>query len=181
MLDKSDCHWNKQWTATQFPVDNFTCRSVMKMKKKKKSVKTSSFYMLIFLITSKLSCIWQCWNNFFIIIIIIIIIYSLTARVVGAPQMISQPVSSILPCSPLPSGTWRTPGLVFQALPLSALSSFPFYCALQDGFGQTWRTGDHTTAVCVSLQWSGGLRVVRLPARSWHGLPLGNMVFVWNA
>ena len=30
---------------------------------------------------------------------------------------------------------------------------------------------DHTTAVCVSLQWSGGLRVVRLPAGSWHGLP----------
>ena len=32
---------------------------------------------------------------------IIIIIYSLTARVVGAPQMISQPVFSIFPCSPL--------------------------------------------------------------------------------
>ena len=34
--------------------------------------------------------------NNVIIIIIIIIIYPLTARVVGAPQMISQPVSSIL-------------------------------------------------------------------------------------
>ena len=44
-------------------------------------------------------------------IIIIIIIYPLIARVVGAPQMISQPVSSICPCSPLPPGTWRTPGL----------------------------------------------------------------------
>ena len=43
--------------------------------------------------------------------IIIIIIYPLTAMVVGAQQMISQPVSSILPCSPLPSVTWRTPGL----------------------------------------------------------------------
>ena len=32
-----------------------------------------------------------------IIIITIIIIYPLTARVVGAPQMISQPVSSIFP------------------------------------------------------------------------------------
>ena len=30
------------------------------------------------------------------------LIYPLTARVVGAPQMISQPVSSIFPCSPLP-------------------------------------------------------------------------------
>ena len=42
---------------------------------------------------------------------IIVIIYSLTARVVGAPKMISQPDFSIFPCSPLPSGTCRTPGL----------------------------------------------------------------------
>ena len=59
-----------------------------------------------------------------IIIIIIIIIYTLTARVAGAPQMISQPVSSIFPCSPLPSGTLRT--VVFPPLLLSALSSSPF-------------------------------------------------------
>ena len=38
---------------------------------------------------------------------IIIIIYPLTARVVGAPQMISPPVSSIFPCSPLPSANSR--------------------------------------------------------------------------
>ena len=31
--------------------------------------------------------------------------------VVGAPKMISQPASSIFPCSPLPSGIWWTPGL----------------------------------------------------------------------
>ena len=37
---------------------------------------------------------------------------------------------------------------------------------------------DHTTAVCVSLRSSGGLRVVQLPAGSWYGLPFGNMVFV---
>ena len=42
---------------------------------------------------------------------IIIIINPLTARVVGAPQIILQPVFSIFPCSPLPSGTCRTPGL----------------------------------------------------------------------
>ena len=36
--------------------------------------------------------------------IIIIIINPLTARIVGAPQMILQPVFSIFPCSPLPSG-----------------------------------------------------------------------------
>ena len=33
------------------------------------------------------------------------------------------------------------------------------------------RENDHTTAVCVSLRWSGGLRVVRLSAGSWRGLP----------
>ena len=42
---------------------------------------------------------------------IIIIINPLTVRVVGVPQMILQPVFSIFPCSPLPSGTWGTPGL----------------------------------------------------------------------
>ena len=76
------------------------------------------------------------------IIIIIIIINSLTARVVGAPHMILQLVFSIFPCSPLPSGTWRTPGLSIPSCCLpnsssSALSSSPFHCALQDGFGQT--------------------------------------------
>ena len=40
----------------------------------------------------------------------IIIINPLTTRVVGAPQMILQPVFSIFPSSPLPSGTCRTPG-----------------------------------------------------------------------
>ena len=44
-------------------------------------------------------------------IIIIIIINPLTARVVGAPQMIWQLVSSIFPCSPLPYRICRTPGL----------------------------------------------------------------------
>ena len=99
------------------------------------------------------------WSEFIqadlIVIIIIIItiemlakqslshlIYPLTARVVGAPKMISQPVSSIFPRSPLPSGTWRTPRLSIPwcCLPTSssvALSSFPFRCALQDGFSQT--------------------------------------------
>ena len=35
----------------------------------------------------------------------IIIVKVLTTSVVGAPQMILQPVFSIFPCSPLPSGT----------------------------------------------------------------------------
>ena len=45
------------------------------------------------------------------IIIINNIIHSLTVKVVGAPQMLSQLLFSIFSCSPLPSGTWRTPGL----------------------------------------------------------------------
>ena len=37
--------------------------------------------------------------------------YPLTARVVQAPKMTSQPVSSMSLCSPLPPGTWWTLGL----------------------------------------------------------------------
>ena len=62
--------------------------------------------------------------------------YPLTMRVIWAPQMISQLVSSVFLCSPLPSGTCQTPGL--STLLLSALSPSPFHCASQDGFGQTW-------------------------------------------
>ena len=77
-----------------------------------------------------------------IIIIIIVIIYPLTARVVGTPQMISKPVSSIFFVVHCPLGLGELqacpfPDVVFPPLPLSALSSFPFHCALQDGFGQT--------------------------------------------
>ena len=97
------------------------------------------------------------------------LIYPFTARIVGAPQMISQPVFSILPCSPLPFGTWRTPGLSIPwcYLPISlsvCLVFFPLSLCLARWF---WPD----TAVCVSLRWSGGLRVVRLPVESWHGLP----------
>ena len=56
-------------------------------------------------------------------IIIIIIIYPLTMRVIGAPQMISQPISSTFPCSPLPSGTWRTPRLSIPCCCLPTSSS----------------------------------------------------------
>ena len=69
-------------------------------------------------------------------------IYPLTAGVVGAPQMTSHPVSSCFPCShcPLGLGEFQVcpfPDVVFPPLPLSALSSSPFHCALQGGFGQT--------------------------------------------
>ena len=80
-------------------------------------------------------------------VFIIIIIYPLIARVVEAPQMISQPVSSIFPVFHCPLGLGELqacpfPDDVFPLLPLSALSSSPFNCAFQDGFGQTWWTAD---------------------------------------
>ena len=53
------------------------------------------------------------------------LICPLTARVVWAPQMISQPVSSIFSCSPMPSGTWQTPGLSpCDECPLNKLQSW---------------------------------------------------------
>ena len=80
----------------------------------------------------------------------------LTARIVGAPQMILQPVFSIFPCSPLPSGTWRTPGLsiLWCCLPTSSsvcLVFFPLSLCLARWFWPDLMNGrhDHTTAVCV--------------------------------
>ena len=89
-----------------------------------------------------------------IIINIIIIIYPLTARGVGVPQMISQPVFFIFPCSPLPSGTCRTPGLSISCccLPTSSfvrLVFFPLSLCLARWFWPDLMNGrhDHTTAV----------------------------------
>ena len=94
--------------------------------------------------------------------------YPLTARVVGAPQMISQPVSYIFYCSPLPSVTWRTPGLsiLWCCLPTSSsvcLVFFPLSLCLARWFWPDLmnRRHVHTTAVCVSLRWSEGYSVVR--------------------
>ena len=83
---------------------------------------------------------------------------SLTARVVVAPQMISQPVSSIFPCSSLPSGTWRTQGLSIPwcCLPTSSSVCHVFFLLSLCSARWFWpdlinRRHDHTTAVCVSL------------------------------
>ena len=119
------------------------------------------------------------YSKFIVIwLIIIIIINFLTARVVGAPQIILQPVFSIFSCSPLPSGTCRIQGLSIPwcCLPTSSsvcLVSFPLSLCLARWVWPDLMNGkhDHTTAVCVSLRWSGGLRVLHLPAGSWHGLP----------
>ena len=69
------------------------------------------------------SSIVLCFKGFYITIII----YSLTAKVIGTPQMISQPVFSIFPCSPTPSGTWRTPGL---SIPWCCLPTSSSVCSL---------------------------------------------------
>ena len=104
--------------------------------------------------------------------------YPLTVSVVGATQMISQPVSSIFTSSPLPSGTWRSPGLSIPwcCLPTSSsvcLVFFPFSLCLARWFWPDLIDGkhDHTTAVCISLQWSGAPFVIWLPAGSWYRLP----------
>ena len=90
-----------------------------------------------------------------------------TCRVVLAPQMILQPVSSIFPCSPCPLGLGKLqactfPDVDFPLLPLSALSSSPLSLCLARWFWPDLmnRKHDHTTAVCVSLQWPGGVHVV---------------------
>ena len=87
------------------------------------------------------------------------LIYPITMRVVGAPQMISQPVFSIFPCSPLPSGTWWTPSLSIPwcCLPTSSfvrLVFFPFTLCLARWFWADLMNGRHvhTTAVCVTLR-----------------------------
>ena len=89
-----------------------------------------------------------------------------------------QPVFSIFPCSPLSSGTCRTPGLSIPwcCLPTSSFVRLVFFLlslCLARWFWPDLMNGkhSHTTAVCVFLRSSGDLHVVQLPAGSWHGLP----------
>ena len=118
-------------------------------KSKRSTITTYQYVYFFYLQTTKkhksrsVRSIQKCVS----IIIIIAIIYPLTAKVVGAQQMISQPVSSIFPCSPLPSGACRIPGLSISwcCLPASSSVCLVFFPPpLKDGFGQTWWTGDMT-------------------------------------
>ena len=128
------------------------------------------------------SSVFRCFVHFFSLnecllhefcFIVTVIINPLTARVVWAPHMISQPVSSIFLCSPLPSGARRAPGLSIPwcSLPTSSsvcLVFFPPSLCLAKWFLpdlMKWRHV-HITAVCVCLRQSGGPSVVRLPAGS---------------
>ena len=102
----------------------------------------------------------------------------ITTRVVGAPQMTLLPVFSIFTL--FSTTLWDLP----NSRPVHSLmlSSHLFLCppcllplslCLARWFWPDLMNGrhDHTTAVCVSLRWPGGLCVARLPAGSWHGLP----------
>ena len=87
------------------------------------------------------------------ILIISIIIYSLTARVVGTPKMISQPASSMFPCFPLLSRTWRTPGLSIPwcCLPTSSslcLVFLPLSLCLARWFWPDLMNGKHDHTTC---------------------------------
>ena len=84
-------------------------------------------------------------------------------------------------CSSLPSGTWRTPGMSIPwwCLPTSAsvcLVFFPLSLCLARWFWPDLMNGRHvhTTAICVSLRWSGGLSCGPIAcwilASSCHGL-----------
>ena len=74
------------------------------------------------------------------------------------------------------------PGIVFPLLPLSALPSSSFHCAMLDGFGQTWWTEDMTGPLQFVSLYDGQEVYV------WSGCQLdlgtdflvGNTAFVWD-
>ena len=133
-----------------------------------------------------------CWCYFlflflYLLCIFIIIINPLTASVVGAPQMILQPVFSIFPCSPLPSGTCRTPGLSIPwcCLPTSSsvcLVFFPLSLCLARWFRPVLMNGRHDHTLQFASLYNDRVFV-------WSNCLLdlgtdylvGNMVFVWDA
>ena len=116
-----------------------------------------------------------------ITISIIIIIYPLTSRVVGAPQMISQPVSFIFPCFPLdlansrPVHSLMLSSHLFLCLPCllppftvpcemvlarpDKREKWPYYCSLRL-FTMVRRSSCGPIACWILAR----------PAGSWHGL-----------
>ena len=106
------------------------------------------------------------------------LINPLTVRVTGAPQMILPPVSSINPCSPMPPGTWRTPGLSIPWCCLSTSSSvclvfFRLSLCLAKWVRPDLMSGrhDHTTAVCISLVvWRSSCGLIACWILAWTSL-----------
>ena len=110
----------------------------------------------------------------------------------GAPQTILHPVSSIssvLHCH-LGLGKLQAcpfPGVVFPPLFLSASSSSPFHCALQDGFGQTWWMGDMSVPLQFAF-WVGLVSVMGPfalcpgpgPPSAWLGLSADCCIYTWH-
>ena len=76
------------------------------------------------------------------------------------------------------------PDVVFPPLPLSAMSSSPFHCALQeiDGFGQTWWMEDMTILLQFVSLYDGQEVFVRSNCLLDLGMDflIGNMVFMWD-
>ena len=72
--------------------------------------------------------------------------------------------------------------VVFPPLPLSALSSSRFHCALQDCFGQTWWTGDMTILLQFVSLYDGQEVYMWFSCLLDLGTDflVGNMVFVWD-
>ena len=115
---------------------------------------------------------------------------SLNRGVVAAPQMTSQPVSSIFLCSPLPSGTWRLqvcpfPHVVFPPLFLSDVSSVRCKMVLA-------RPDERDLCLYhFSLRlfrMVGRTSCGRLPAGAWHrlhrwqrGLYMRCVISCWSA
>ena len=75
------------------------------------------------------------------------------------------------------------PDVVFPPLPLSASSSSPFHCDLQDGFGQTWRTGDMTIKLQFTSLYEGqdpaGSYCQAMGKVKWTVAPLNACVFYY--
>ena len=185
-------HWTKQW-GNKYTEQNNGQTSTLNNTMTNCTLSNANT-------RSKINC-WrmQMWNVYanskivrrtiiIVIIIITIIIYPLIARVVGAPQMISQPVSSISLCFPLPSGTWRIPGLSIPwcCLPNSSsvcLVFFPLSLCLARCLHQTWWTGDVSKPVQFASLYDGQEVFVWSDCLLGLGADFlaGIMVFVWDA
>ena len=115
--------------------------------------------------------------------------YPLTARVVGAPQLISQPVSYIFPVLHCPLGLAELqagpfPDVVLPPLPLSALLLSPFTvpCKMVLARHNERETWSHHCSLCLfTMVWRSSCGPIacwilaRTP-RWWHSLCMRCMV-----
>ena len=95
--------------------------------------------------------------------------------------MISQPVFSMFLCSPLPSGTWWTPGLSIPwcCFPTSSsvcLVFFPLSLCLERWFWPNWWTGD----ISMPLHFASLYDSQKFFVKSDRLLDLGTDFFVGN-